>query len=635
MIAVGDKSKYGPLAALPTLTDITAPNGNGSTQTHDPHPEHQAEGEPETEQKSKVVRKSQATQLLEFAESSGLDVWHTSENIPYATIQADGHKENWPLKSMHIKRWLARLFYKATRATPGSQAIQDAVGTLEGRALFDGEERPVYVRVARHEGNIYFDMANDKWQAIEVIPRGWRIVDESPVKFRRAKGMEPLVMPERGGHVDELRPFLNLESEDDWVLLVAYLLAALRPEGPYPILSFAGEQGTAKSTSGKLIRALVDPSTTPLRSEPRSGHDLMIAATNAWVLAFDNLSSIPPWLSDSICRLSTGGGWATRELYADSEETIFDAQRPIMITAIADVLTRGDALDRAIILTQAPIPDSKRRPESALWEEFEQVRPRILGALLDAVSTAMLNLPTTKLDKLPRMADFALWATAGEQALGLARGRFMEAYTRNRANASSLALDSEPIAVYVRQLMEELRSSPWEGTATKLLDDLNKLAGYTDHKNMPEGWPKRGDKLSAKLTRVAPGLRSTWGIDIKRLKTERKILITSQNVQSSGSSVTSVVHAQNGQPEGAASAQVASQPEGVAQLAVFSQAQNDATNANYATVQGFSNGAWFDPSTWNKPGDKDVPFEPDYPNDNADAEDDTGQNQYDPNDLPF
>src|SRR5690606_22624874 len=152
------------------------------------------------------------------------------------------------------------------------------------------------------------------------------------------------------------------------------------PRGPYPLLALFAEQGSGKSTAGKLIRSLVDPNSAPLRSEHRDARDLMIGANNSWCLAYDNLSFVPSWLSDALCRLSTGGGFATRELYTDQDEIIFDAMRPVMLTSIEDVATRSDLLDRCLIVWLPSIPEEKRRSEEEIVVAFEQVQPQILGA---------------------------------------------------------------------------------------------------------------------------------------------------------------------------------------------------------------------------------------------------------------
>ena len=208
---------------------------------------------------------SQATHLVSLADQAGATLFHTPELVPYSSFQVGSHTETWPIKSKGFRRWLARAYYNAERTTPGSQAIQDAIGVLEGRAIFEAQEHPVHVRLARHEGAIYLDLANDLWQAVRITAKGWEVINDPPVKFRRAHGMQALPTP-RPGHVNMLRPFINVGSDKDWTLLVAFLVASLRPEGPYPLLGLIGEPGSAKSTTARLLRALTDPLSYTLAS---------------------------------------------------------------------------------------------------------------------------------------------------------------------------------------------------------------------------------------------------------------------------------------------------------------------------------------------------------------------------------
>src|SRR5262249_55588755 len=157
---------------------------------------------------------------------------------------------------------------------------------------------------------------------VQMTATGWRIISNPPVRFRRAKGMLPLPAPVSGGDLDALRMFVNIGTDADWHLFVAWLLASFRPEGPYPLLVLHGEQGSAKSTTARIARMILDPNVTPLRADPRDARDVMIAATNGWLLAFDNLSVLRGWLSDALCRLSTEGGFSTRELYTDQDEVL-------------------------------------------------------------------------------------------------------------------------------------------------------------------------------------------------------------------------------------------------------------------------------------------------------------------------
>jgi hypothetical protein len=155
--------------------------------------------------------------------------------------------------------------------------------------------------------------------------------------------------------MEDLASFLNLQTRNDFVLLVAWLLAALRGRGPYPVLGVSGEQGSAKTVLTKMLRYLVDPHVAPVRTLPRENRELFIAAHNGHVLAFDNLSILPPWGSDSVCRLASGGGFAVRRLYTDEDEVLFETARPTSLNGIEDVITRSDLADRSIFLNLSPI----------------------------------------------------------------------------------------------------------------------------------------------------------------------------------------------------------------------------------------------------------------------------------------
>src|SRR5262249_50118159 len=157
----------------------------------------------------------------------------------------------------------------------------------------------------------------------------------------------------------------------------------------------------------------------------------MIAARNAWLVAYDNLSHLPQWLSDALCRLSTGGGFGTRQLYTDDEEVLFNAQRPTLLTSIEDVVTAGAALDPALAMHPEQVPEERRRTEEEPDAEFDAALPGILGALLDAVAAGLRTLPSVHLERKPRMADFARWGEAVLRGLGRPAGRFLAVYQTN------------------------------------------------------------------------------------------------------------------------------------------------------------------------------------------------------------
>jgi hypothetical protein len=336
-------------------------------------------------------------------------------------------------------------------------------------------------------GNRRHWLAGDQQSARPVPPRLGDEADADPVG---------------GGSVETLRSFLTVQSDADFVLLVAWALAVLRNRGPYPVVVLSGEQGSAKSTFSAILRALLDPNTAPLRALPREDRDLFIAASNGHVLAFDNVSGLPAWISDTLCRLATGGGFAVRQLYSDQDEVLFDAARPVILNGIEDIVTRPDLADRALFLTLEPIPEESRRPEQALWAAFEAERPLIFAVLLDAVAKGLAMLPQTKLDKLPRMADFALWATACETALW-PQGTFWSAYCGNRDEAVEGVIDADPIAAAVRAVMTT--RTEWTGTASDLLGALAEISGERVAKS--KTWPDSPRALAGRLWRAATFLR--------------------------------------------------------------------------------------------------------------------------------
>jgi hypothetical protein len=436
------------------------------------------------------------------------ELFHTTAGTALADIMVDGHRETWPIRSKRFRGWLRRRYYQATGDAANAAEIRSALDLLEARAQFDGPERAVHVRIAEHAGHIYLDLADENWRAVDIGPDGWRVIGSPPVRFRRPAGMLPLPLPERGGSIEALQSLLNLASRDDFVLVVAWVLAAFRSGGPYPLLAISGEQGSAKTVLTKLLKALIDPNTAPVRALSREERELMIAANNGHVLAFDNLSGLPHWLSDTLCRLATGGSFAVRQLYTDDEEVLFEAARPILLNGIEEVVSRPDLGDRAIFLTLASIGEAQRRSESKLWREFEIVRPRILGALLNAMSYGLRAIGRVQLDALPRMADFALWITACEPALWPA-GTFARAYAVNRRAAIDNIIEADPIASRIRAMMAN--RTMWTGSATELLVLCSE--GAREGISSGNGWAKNPRALAGRLRRAQTFLRSL-GIEI-------------------------------------------------------------------------------------------------------------------------
>jgi hypothetical protein len=492
----------GPGKTKNGVDDYLMAQGDGAA---DAFAELVAQAKPITAPKSAAGDPTYADELVALVLQDA-ELWHTPEQVGCATIRRGQHREHWPIKSQTFVRLLAKLFWDHKGKVLGSSTLADAVNTLVGKALFEGEEYPRRLRVGEHEGRLYLDLADENWGAIRIGTEDWDIDPNPPVRFVRPTHMRPLPEPVAGGSVAELREFLNV-ADEQWPLVLGWLVGTFMPNGPYAHLKLCGEQGSAKTTAAKVLRSFVDPNSCPTRSLPRSEPDLQIGAAQNWVCSFDNLSYVDGDMSDALCRLSTGGGSGTRTHYEMDEETVLNSLRPAILNGIEDIGTRSDLMDRCLIVDLPRIPDEKRRPERVFEAELAAVAPRIFGALLTAVSVALKNLPAVqaRTDVIwPRMADFAQWVVAAEPALGLKEGEFLRAYKSNRADANQIALESCKVS---DDIMKLVKKKAFFGTATELLTQLE--IGMSDQDRRAKEWPKNARSLSNRLKRVAPNLRNS------------------------------------------------------------------------------------------------------------------------------
>ena len=437
--------------------------------------------------------------ILQAVDLYTMELWNSDDDTPYLTIRMpDGHSEHYSLKTMKTKQYLGCLFHNNTGNMASGSALTDAITILSGYAQKE-EQHQLFIRVGKDDDAIYIDLGDRSWEAIKITADGWQIIKSPPIHFRRPRGMMALPRPIRGGSIDDLRPLLNTD-DNSWPLMKAWLLSLLRSVGPYPILVINGEQGSAKSYSQKILKAVIDPSILEMRRPAENQEDLMIAAHNSWVVSFDNMSQVSPNLSDDLCNISTGGGIAKRALYSDTEESIIRVCRPIILNGIDDFITRPDLLDRSIPISLPKIENRNRKAEEALLAQFEHLHPSILGALLDMAVIAMQKFNSIKLDKPGRMAGFMKWAVAG---LGSDSKAFLSAYESARTDASRNVFEGDPLITQLKAFM--VTKGTWTGSATDLLTLLNAQANFDI---IPKEWPKATNALSSRLKRLAPVLEN-------------------------------------------------------------------------------------------------------------------------------
>jgi hypothetical protein len=478
--------------------------------------------------------------------ASAAQLFRSGDGRFHARVNIGGRDEAFSLRSAGFRDWLTTTYFSERRQPPPHSSLQRVIALLEAEARFRGGMPSVAIRVGRDSGtseNSYFiDLGDPAGRAIWICADGWIIVEKPEVQFRRPDGHLALPAPATDGSIELLRPFVNV-SDKDWPLLFAWLTAALRPVGPHPVLVLYGEQGSAKTTLAKVLRLLIDPQDCPVFSEPKSTRDLMVTAVNGWLLSYDNLSILPPWLSDSLCRLVSGGGWAARALYTNEERSVISAQRPVILNGIDEFVRRGDLIDRAVFLHLKTIPGKQRRSEEEFWKAFEAEYPRILGGVLDAVVVGLRTLPSVQLAELPRMADYARWGEAVGRGLGWAPDAFLAAYMGNRRHASAPAIEDSVVGSVVLQLAPNLHG--WSGMAADLYRRVTQLveqrAAYEVRHDTPAmarkklaaavaRWPKEARKFASDLRLVSPQLRlHGLSIESSRSRTGTRIAIRYSN----------------------------------------------------------------------------------------------------------
>ncbi len=447
-------------------------------------------------------RKSAAMRLLEIARS--VFTMHQDQDGAPFLLRRDGLRIALPLRGGRhsVRAELARLFFERENRVASNAALADALGVIEGHCQ---QQQPceLHLRVARRDDAILVDLGDKSGRIVRIDAAGWRIEDSSPILFRRTELTSAMPAPEQDGVLGELKSLVNI-SPEDWPLLKAWLVAALMPDIPHPIAFIAAQQGAGKTTLMKMLLQLMDPSPVPIRSCPKDAETWAVQASAGWAIGIDNVSGLPAWFSDALCRAVSGDGYLRRRLYSDSNVSVLAFRRVIALTTIDAGALRGDLGERLLVIELPPIGSGKRRSEAEILAAFEKMRPRLLGGLFTLVSRALAALPNVKPRSWPRMADFAMIVAALDDANGT---RALERFTEQASRVAADVVDSSPVASAVRDFMGG-NQAEWEGNASALLERLAPI----DSKP-PRGWPRSARGLSGELRRVAPAL-SACGVHV-------------------------------------------------------------------------------------------------------------------------
>jgi hypothetical protein len=446
-------------------------------------------------------KQSAATRLVKLA-LAGYELHVSTEGEPFG-VPLLGPRLVRPLRGgkLGLRAELARRYREQTGVVAPQQALADGLLALEGEAA-QSDPVPLALRVGQAGDVSWLDLGDMSGRAVKITAGGWEVAPEAPMLFKRTVLSGVLPEPVPGGDLAELWELLNV-AEEDRPLVAAWLVSTLYPGMPHPIPALLGEQGTGKTTAAKLLANLIDPSPVQVRKAPRDADAWITAASGSWVVALDNLSTLTDWLSDTLCRAVTGDGDVRRQLYTDGGLVVFAFRRCVLLTGIDLGALRGDLADRLLPVDLHLIGDDDRRLDGEIEQAWLEAHPRILGAVLDLAAGVAGALPSVRLGRYPRMADFARILAAVDGVL------CTEGYGRYTGRAATLAADSLTGDDFVSAMRAQLpEAEVWVGTSAELFG----LVKHFDFRT-PRGWPANARDVTTRLKRQAPVMRRAgWAI---------------------------------------------------------------------------------------------------------------------------
>lgn len=438
--------------------------------------------------------KSLTARLVAIGQADGIVLFHDSHKVAYASVPSGAGRTVYRLNSTGFRLYLRHRLHEDLGKPVSHGPLSEAIATLEALAVFEGKEQAVNLRVAGDAGKVEVDLGNVEGRCVHISRGIWAVVDRPTFHFLRTSGYLALPEPVRGGDIRELQKLLSLD-ENNFLLLVAFLINALRPSGPYQPMLVEGQQGSGKSMVAHIVKMLVDPNEAMRMRMPDTVRDLMVQAKEFRLLNFDNASHIANEMSDALCTLSTGGGIGVRALYTDGDLNVLSYSRPIVMNGISGYASRPDLLERAIPLRLPVMPEDGREREEVLMERFKEARPRILGALYDGVAAALKNRDAMEPPKGLRMADAALWIAAAEPAFGFEPGSLVAAVKEAQDEVFIERVNDDAVVIKLRKLVD---LKPFDGYVATLFDRFAESGDRT--------LPKAPSTLSKHLNRLAPAM---------------------------------------------------------------------------------------------------------------------------------
>ena len=496
----------------------------------------------------------------------------------YARIKNNNHYENWPIaiRNKNFKVWVAHKGRAILGAAPSESAVKEVITTLEGEALYDvADEYTLFNRVGfeatSDKYKFWYDLANDDWSAIEITSKGWKVIKNPPILFKRYQHQLPQITPkEKGNDINLLDKYLRLAEEQDKILIYAFLVTSLIADILHVCIILHGQQGSSKTTLFKILRSLIDPSRLEAISLGTNKRDLIINLDQNWFCPFDNISGFKKNISDIFCQIITGAGFCSRTLFTDDTPFIRNIKRVIGLKGINVAAVQPDLLERSIMIELQTIDKKSRMSEEELWKEFDIDKIKIFGGMLDVLYKAIAIKSNVIITSKERMADFMGWGEAISRVMGYSDGYFLSAYEKNLSEISAQGVESDCAAASIKVMVEEKMDYEysravgelnypiliWDGAPAEFINKLTLIAKNNKiiDDERDKFWTGKANAMSRQLNRIKPTLKPE-GIIIttgERTATGRKITIVYQEPENTDSTnnINNTSSPENKSPKG-------------------------------------------------------------------------------------
>ena len=467
----------------------------------------------------------------------GVTLFHTPDGTAYGGVMLDnGGTDVLPMSGM--KELVVQRYYKEKGKVPSKEAVNNSIRVLDAIAKHDMQEIDLYIRVAREEDTIIYDLTNDAKESVVISKDGWQISQRHKPIFKKYAHQKAQVTPITGGDVNRLFEVVNV-VESDRLMCLVHLISSLVPEISHTVPDIYGEHGSAKSGASRIFKALIDPSILDSPGLPNTEEGMHQAMAHHWYIIFDNVSWIKDWQSDIICKSSTGATYQKRALYTNDGDFVLEYKNCTGFNGITVLATRGDLLDRMVTLRLSTIDERNRKEEIVIKNMFADMHPEVLGAMFDILSKAMEIYPSVEIGELPRMADFAKWGCAITEAMGYSQKEFLDMYYLDISNNDLHAIESTPVAELIITFMER-RDIAWEGSPRELWNELSDILDSREERRSEVSGMKNVQSLGKSYDRIVPNLRR-FGIEWSKppRKSTKRLYRIEKHLKNEVTSVTS------------------------------------------------------------------------------------------------